>query len=72
MNSIIKEIKCEKLKCQVLQIRVCPTEMVLKSISLIYITFPFDIPVSFRRVSETSAFFTSRCTPNLKSSLHRL
>lgn len=50
--SIIIEMKCEKLKCQVLQIRACPIKMVVTNIALISITFPFGISAPVRRVSE--------------------
>lgn len=61
-------MKCENLKCQVLQIRVCAIEMVVTSLALIYITFDFGIPIPIKRVSETTTvilcLFISMCTPN--------
>lgn len=47
-------MKCENLKCQVLQIRVCTIEMVVTSLALIRITFDFGIPIPVKRVSETT------------------
>lgn len=67
-------MKCEKLKCQVIQIRACPIEIVVTSISLIYITSPFCIPAPARRVSETTTVILCLLpdAPQISSSLHRL
>lgn len=47
-------MKCEKLKCQVLHVRVCPIEIAVTNIDVIYITSPFDIPLPVKRVSEAT------------------
>lgn len=49
--------------------RACPIEMVITSISLIYITFPFCITVPVRTVSETTTvilYLLPDAPPNLK------